>query len=219
MNIRGMKILFLGDSITEGHGASEQSKRFTDLLAQNEGVISYNYGIGGTRIAYQQNPSENPRWDLNFIDRVEKMETEADIIFVFGGTNDFGHGDAPIGCFDDRTPHTFYGALHTLILKLINRYPTAKIVFATPLHRTEEEKRILKGDKLKCVRLIDYVKILREVTEYYGIPVLDLYKNCPIQPQVPLQQEMYMPDGIHPNDAGYRILADCVAAYLKHQFN
>ena len=218
MDLKGKKILFLGDSITEGHGISAPEFRFSDLIAKNEGAVCYNYGIGGTRIAYQHTPSENPRWDRNFIDRVDEMEDTADIVFVFGGTNDFGHGDAAVGCFDDKTPETFYGAVHTLFQKLINKYPEAKIVFATPIHRTVEEKCIIKGGKEQCVRLIDYVNILRQMAEYYAIPVLDLYKCSSLQPQVKILMEKYVPDGIHPNEAGHVILADRITAFLKNSF-
>ncbi len=219
MELKGKKILFLGDSITEGCGTSSPEDRFSNLIEKQEGAVCYNYGIGGTRIAYQTNPSENPRYDLNFIDRVDEMENNADIIFVFGGTNDFGHGDAGIGCFDDRTPDTFYGALHTLFIKLITKYPTSKIAFATPIHRIEEERRLMKGGKVYDAKLIEYIKIIREVTEYYGIPLLDLYKGCCLQPKVPVIKEMYMPDGLHPNDAGHRILANLITAFLKNSFN
>lgn len=68
------------------------------------------------------------------------MEPEADVIVVFGGTNDFGHGDAPLGTMSDRTPYTFYGACHVLIRKLLERYPEAELVFMTPLHRYVEER-------------------------------------------------------------------------------
>ena len=69
--------------------------------------------------------------DVNmFIDycrRYKTMDPDADIIVVFGGTNDFGHGDAPLGEMSDRTVDTFYGALHTLYTSLITRYPEAPI--------------------------------------------------------------------------------------------
>lgn len=219
MKLSGKKILFLGDSITEGHGTSCVENRFTDLISKNEGAVCYNYGIGGTRIAYQHSASEEPIWDQNFIDRVDMMEEDADIVFVFGGTNDFGHGDATIGCMEDRDPYTFYGALHILFTKLITKYPTAKIVFATPLHRCDKENFMFKGGVPKAVKLIDYVNIIREVAEYYSIPVLDFYKESGIQPLVPVIQEIYMPDGLHPNDAGHVILADKIVAFFKNNFN
>lgn len=219
MNLKEKKIAFLGDSITEGVGVSSQEKRYSDLIAKNEGAICYNYGISGTRIAYQHAPSAEPSFDQCFLDRVEKMEPDADIVFVFGGTNDFGHGDAAIGCMSDRDPYTFYGALHTLFTKLINKYPTSKIVFATPLHRCDDENFMIKGGVPKAVRLIDYVNIIREVAEFYSVPVLDFYKNSGLQPHVPVIKEMYVPDGLHPNDAGHVILADKISAFLKNNFN
>ena len=63
MNLKGSKINFLGDSITEGHGTSATEKRFTDLVAQRYGAECRNYGIGGTRIALQHTPSAEPIWD------------------------------------------------------------------------------------------------------------------------------------------------------------
>ena len=219
MDLKGKKILFLGDSITEGAGTSSPECRFSELIAKNEGAICFNYGIGGTRIAYQQKPSENARWDKNFIDRVDEMEDTADIVFVFGGTNDYGHGDAAIGEFSDRTPNTFYGAVHTLFTKLIEKYPEAKIVYATPLHRAEEKRHLVKGGVPQDVTLGQYVEILREVVDYYAIPTLDLYKCSGFQPLVPVLKEKYMPDGLHPNDAGHVILADRISAFLKNFFN
>jgi len=219
MDLKDKKIVFLGDSITEGHGTSSIENRFTELISKNEGAVCYNYGIGGTRIAYQHAPSAEPRWDMCFLDRVVEMEHDADIVFVFGGTNDFGHGDAAIGCMEDRDPYTFYGALHTLFTKLITKYPDSKIVVATPLHRCDEENCMIKGGIPKAVKLIDYVNIIREVAEYYALPVLDLYKDSGLQPLVPIIQEKYVPDGLHPNDAGHVILADKITAFLKSKFS
>jgi len=95
MELKGKKINFLGDSITEGHGASCVENRFTDIIAREEGIVMRNYGIGGTRFAKQAKPSENPRWDLDFLSRAKEMDEDADAVVIFGGTNDFGHGDAP----------------------------------------------------------------------------------------------------------------------------
>ena len=216
MELKGKKINFLGDSITEGHGTSAPGKKFTDLLASQYGVISRNYGIGGTRVAKQRVSSIEPRWDRDFITRAAEMEADADIVVVFGGTNDYGHGDAPLGCMDDRDPYTFYGALHTLYTALITKYPDAPIVILTPLHRCNEFSMRGDGGKPQDVAALKtYVEIIREVAEYYSLPVLDLYKTSGMQPEVPVIKERYVPDGLHPNDAGHVILAEKIAAFLK----
>lgn len=216
MELAGKKILFLGDSITEGHGASDVSKCFVSLIGERENAICKNYGIGGTRVAKQTKPSAEPRWDLDFISRVAEMDEEADIVVVFGGTNDFGHGDSELGTMDSRSEYTFYGALHTLYISLIEKYPTADIVILTPLHRLNEDN--VRGDGYKTnglANLKTYVNIIREVAEYYSLPVLDLYANSGLQPKVPVIQEKFMPDGLHPSDAGYDILANKITQFLK----
>ncbi len=217
MELKGKRINFLGDSITEGHGTSSAENCFVSLLKDKlELAESRNYGIGGTRFAVQKNPSAEARWDLDFCSRVAEMDPDADVVVVFGGTNDFGHGDAPLGCAQDRAPTTFYGACHTLMRSLIEKYPQAAIVVLTPLHRCNEDDPRGDGFKTDAVApLSSYVEIIKEVARWYSLPVLDLFAASGLQPRVPVIQEKYVPDGLHPNDAGHRILADKIAAFLR----
>lgn len=217
MELNGKKILFLGDSITEGCGASGSEKTFFSIIAHKYGACCVNYGIGGTRIARQSKPSAEERWDKDFCSRVSAMQNGADAVVVFGGTNDYGHGDAPIGSMNDRTPDTFYGALHTLYSSLIEKYIGAPIVVITPLHRINENSPLGDGYKETAVGPLSFfVKIIREVAEYYSLPVLDLYATSGLQPEVPIIKEKYMPDGLHPNDAGHIILADKIGKFLEN---
>ena len=215
MELKGTKINFLGDSITEGAGTSSHDKMFTMLIEREYGAICQNYGIGGTRIARQKTPTEE-KWDRDFISRVPEMDADADIVVVFGGTNDFGHGDAPIGTMSDRTPYTFYGALHTLYSGLTEKYPRSAIAVVTPLHRVGEDNPRGDGSKPEDGALLKtYVEIIREVAEYYSLPILDLYKESGLQPNVPIIRKMYIPDGLHPNDEGHIILADKIARFIE----
>lgn len=212
MKLQGLKILFLGDSITEGAGTSAGDKRFFELLAARYGTVSQGYGIGGTRIARQQKPSVCERWDLYFASRIPQMDPDADLIVVFGGTNDYGHGDAPIGQMSDRTPDTFYGACHDLVLRLWEKYPGKPLVFMTPLHRVgEDTPKAGYGD----ATLETYVDILRQVAAYYAIPVLDLFRTSGIQPNLPLHKELFCPDGLHPNDRGNSLICERLAGFLS----
>lgn len=210
MEIKGKIISFLGDSITEGVGASDRTEhRYTDIIARKHKPKKVNnYGIGGTRFARQQVKKE-PIDYQDFSLRSENLDKESDIIVVFGGTNDFAHGDAPIGTFEDRTPDTFYGACHTIMLNLINEHPTAQKVICTPLHRCTEDSPCSRGIVLR-----DFVNIIKEVAEYYALPVCDLWSISGIQPRVPIIKEMYCPDGLHPNDAGYELLAEKIANFI-----
>ena len=215
MKLKGMTINFLGDSITQGVGVSEDSKRYFELIKNEYGLAAVNgYGISGTRLARQAVPSNEPSFDRFFASRVDEMKEDADAVVVFGGTNDFGHGDAPLGEFSDRTPDTFYGACHDLYTRLIEKYPGKPIVIMTPLHRAEEDEARVKHGV--SVTLKTYVDIIREVAEYYSLPVCDMFKASGLQPRVPVIAEKFVPDGLHPNDAGHEIIAARLGAFLAN---
>ena len=216
MKLEGARIAFLGDSITEGVGTSEQSNRYADLLAKNYGVIPFNYGISGTRFA-EQIVKENETCDFDaFTSRFDKMEKDVDCVVVFGSTNDYGHGDAPIGIPSDRTSFTFYGACHTLMQGLLEIYVGKPVVFLTPLHRTNDEKPsddVRKNGK-GLEPLVTHRNIIKEIAEIYALPVLDLYAMSGIQPNNAIVAEALCPDGLHPNDAGHVILSERIAHFL-----
>ena len=216
MQLQGKKINFIGDSITQGAGASCEQARYVDRVAEFSGALCRNYGISGTRIARKLHPVGPDDFDLDFCMRVDTMDADADAVVVFGGTNDFGQGDAPMGAISDRTPETFYGALHTLLSSLLCRYPRGRIIVLTPLHRCAEDFSVEKQPGVENLPLKRYVEAIREVAEYYALPVLDLYAMSGIQPNVPVIKEMYLPDGLHPNDEGHRRLAELIVGFLKH---
>ena len=207
MELKGKKINFLGDSITEGVGASAKEFCYVERFAAETGAICRNYGISGTRIARRRVPYDNPNFDRDYPSRVPEMDPDADVVVVFGGTNDYGHGDAPLGEMGDRTVWTYYGALHVLFTALLEKYPRAAIVVLTPMHREDEEVRqpFLKS----------FVDATRQVAEYYSLPVLDLWANSGIQPRVPVMKTTYMPDGLHPSDAGHAHLANKLRIFLE----
>ena len=216
MELTNKKIAFLGDSITQGCNASSPDNFYWNVVARETGAISFGYGIGGTRIAPQRQPSPDPVYDRYFLTRVEEMIPDADIVVIFGGTNDFGHGDAPLGRPEDRGENTFCGAMHALLEKLIDRYPYAQLVVMTPIHR-EDEERIEYGDlgAPRQARLEDYVNAISAVSGYYAVPVLDLFRISGIQPNVPVIQEKYCPDGLHPSDAGHARIASLLEGFLR----
>ena len=205
MELKNKKINFLGDSITEGAGASIYENCYVEVLKRKFSLAeARNYGIGGTRIARQRIPSAEAKFDRDFPSRVGEMDQDADMVVVFGGTNDHGHGDAPIGCESDRTPDTFIGACHTLYASLKEKF-SCPIVVLTPLHRALENRE--DGIELK-----DYVNLIKEIAPQYGLPVLDLYEKSAIN--IATLSEL-TGDGLHPNDRGHEILAEEIGKYLQ----
>ena len=217
MELNGKKVLFLGDSITEGVGASCPENAYWQVFGRNTGAVVKGYGISGTRIAPQRTPEPEggESYAQYFGSRVEGMDPEADVIVVFGGTNDFGHGDAPLGTMADREETSFYGSLHCLYRSLLTKYPTAEIVIMTPLHRGGEENPINNWGIRNVTNLAGYVQAIREVAEYYAIPVLDLYSMGGLTPELTILRERYMPDQLHPSDAGHARIAARLEGFLK----
>jgi len=217
MKLEGLTINFLGDSITQGVGASSKDNIYHAVLAREVGLKeARNFGISGTRLAYQRGgilpnyPKDDDVDKKCFNRRFEDMPDDADIVVVFGGTNDSGHGDAGLGTMDDRTPDTFYGACHHLFSGLIKKYIGKPVVIMTPLHRLNEASAV------GGTTLLDYVRVIREVAEFYSLPVCDLYAYGCIQPQIPEQKAMYAPDGLHPNDAGNALIAEKLRKCLEN---
>lgn len=217
MILKGATVNFLGDSITQGVGASCTENRYTDVFAREFALKAVNnYGISGTRIARQQNPAaDSPLYDLDFCRRFPEMDASADAVVVFGGTNDFGHGDAPLGTFADRTPDTFSGACHYLMNGLLEMYAGKPVVILTPLHRWDEHCPRGSGKAENAAPLSVYRAILLRTAESYSLPVLDLYAVSGIQPVNARNRAQLAPDGVHPNDAGYAILAHRIGRFLE----
>lgn len=215
MDLKGITVACLGDSITEGVGASSNENIWHQKLMANCGMKEcINYGISGTRFAVQTTPSDAPRFDMHFISRVDSMRDDVDLVMVFGGTNDYGHGDAPFGRFEDRDETTFFGACHVLVKKLIEKYPDKPIVFMMPLHRTDDDKPSERTEKTQILK--DFVDAEKQVCEYYSIPVIDLFGKSGMCSAVEVQNKLYFADGLHSNDAGHTKIAEIAENFLRN---
>lgn len=212
-----MKIIFLGDSITEGVGASSIQNAYVDRVAEICGVETENFGVSGTRIARQSKPTEFRTFDYDFQMRSEVMSKDADMVFVFGGTNDYGHGDAKIGNPSDTDPYTFYGGLNNLIEKLGRIYGKEKICFILPARRFNDESLYGEGRKTEpSLPLKGYVDIIKSVCEKNGIDYIDLYSDG-FPKSVTNGGDEFTIDGLHPNDKGHLFIAEKIKEYLQRK--
>ncbi len=218
MQLNGLKVNFLGDSITEGYAASDmQNKSYWGLLRERDQVDARCYGIAGTRIAQRVLPSPgSDEYEHPFAERIPQMKKDADVVLVFGGTNDYGHGDAPIGTYTDSTATTFCGAVRDLCEKLQAAFPDSKIAFLTPLHREFEEgiQGCNEFGEPQQAPLSAYVQVIRQMASEYDLPVLDLYSECKIDPRSPELKHRYTADGLHPNDEGHEVVYRMVREFL-----
>ena len=221
MKLEGLTVNFLGDSITEGTGVTNVADNRYDIRLKkmyNLKAIN-NYGIGGTRLAHQEKPSEKTRYDLCFCGRAYNMDPSADLIVVYGGVNDYIHGDAYFGKMEDRTPETFCGAVHYLMQLLRELYPETPFVFMTPAHcnfkgTSDKEVSPRPMKKPDAKPLAEYVNVIKARGEELGVPVLDLFENLGIDPNNEEEKARYTDDGLHFNDKGHAFLARALGDFL-----
>lgn len=192
--VEGGRIDILGDSVTYGYKLVSRNNVYANTLGKKLGAVINNYGLSGSTIA-----GIHPN---RFLDRCLSMDATADVILVFGGTNDYGT-NVTLGNYGDTSGETFYGGLNLLMCGLKQAYPDSQIVFLTPMRRLRDTKKNKVGSALS-----DYVSAIKQMGEFYDIPVVDLYSA----PEVNFlsKRSVYMKDGLHPSDAAHGILADYI---------
>lgn len=210
--LQGKTILGLGDSITQADGCEAG---WIMRTANNLGMVGINEGINGSTIAVKES---SPTDRDPMVTRYPDMP-DADVVVVLGGSNDWFYAWTPIGEFADRTNYTFYGALHNLILGLMQKYADSLIVFATPIKRGNAADLTNSNGKT----LDDYCDIIREVCAYYGVAVLDCNRDVQLAPFIPWQNNKYFltvsgqeeADYTHPNDLGHTKIAAYITGQIK----
>ena len=222
MELKGKKIAFLGDSITEGVGVSGAECRYENILCKScELSEIFVNAIAGSRFAYQLNPNEDARRQLFFCGRAFFLPTEADIVVVYGGINDYLNGDAPFGAEGDSGFTTFCGATRFLMNTLRKRFGNKPIVFMMPAHcyykgvRDTETKSRYPDLADREKPLTAYIEVIEKTAKEFGIYTLNLYETLGIDANIPEHKEKYTVDGLHFNDEGHKILAARLEEFLR----
>ena len=222
--IKAKTIACLGDSITEGvHADGWQWHRYIDQWCKNNGIETtvVNFGIGGTSVCTSSYVTDTLK---PFVNRLDTIPLDADVVVVFGGTNDWGN-NATLGTIDDTGKETFYGAYKYILEWLAINRPNAKVMTMTPL------KRYFRGGSTTWVNaqttpnsqgnlLQDYVRAVKEVSDLYAVPCVDLHNDSGLNPVLEIVRTKFMGDGLHPTAEGnkrmYPIILDKMRPLLEY---
>lgn len=218
------KIACLGDSITEGVNAGGwQWHRYIDSWCKSNGINSIvtNLGIGGTSVCTSSYVTDRLK---PFVNRLDTIPADADIVVIFGGTNDWGN-NATLGSIIDTGTSSFYGAYKYILEWLAVNRPNAKVMTMTPL------KRYFRGGGTTWVNaqttpnnkgnlLQDYVRAVKEVSDLYAVPCVDLHNDSGLNPVLEIVRTKFMGDGLHPTAEGnkkmYPVILDKMRPFLEY---
>jgi lysophospholipase L1-like esterase len=198
-------LIVLGDSITQGYLANVP---YVNYISANNLTLIKNYGISQSTISNGTNASDP------MCVRYSDMTNDADYVFVMGGTNDFIHS-VEIGTNESTDVSTFKGALNVLIEGLINKYPSSKIAFSTPIP-TKYNNVQLESNLKK------YVAAIIEICQKWSIPCLNLFACSRINPNNATILNNYFKNdttqGIHPDENGQRVISEVIESFLNNLY-
>ena len=210
MDFSEIKIACLGDSITQGTNLIEepdyeQSTYPARLEATLGAAQVYNFGIGGSSLGRY--------WDKAFCERYQEIPEEVDIILVMGGDNDgYCLEDYMVGNIDDCEYRTLYGDTNELFAGLKENYPNAQVIVMTEMPNLLHD--VLRNERDFLLPQTVVVNCLKELAEKYEYPVIDNYNSNFFDSHDPDIVASYIPDSVHPNQEGYDIFAQHVAAEI-----
>lgn len=183
--------LFLGDSYTAGAGASTTSRRWTSLLATKRGWLEANYARGGT--GYLKTATTNG-CGLTYCPTFTEMAAEAvaaapDLVVVAGGRNDL--------TLVTTDPTAVHRAVLDTFALLRAGLPSARIYAVTPMWDATTPPAVLQT-------LRSWVL---EAAAAQGVTVVDGAETWLVG-----HPEWITADNVHPDDAGYAVLAQRIDA-------
>lgn len=184
--------VFLGDSYTQGWGASEPSLRWSALVAAEAGWVELNQGQGGTGFVTISGVGGcGLAYCPTYLERVpDVVAAQPDIVVIAGGQNDLAALAAD--------PDAVRAALTETYTLIREGLPEARIIAVGP-------STAQPGNDL-IVELDEWVQ---ETATSVGADYVSLIDPVVIEPG------MVTVDGVHVNDAGHRAIADRVLTGIR----
>ena len=188
------KIACVGDSITYGSGIMERDsfsypKQLQNKLGKNYKV--QNFGVSGTTMLKN---GDKPYWEQpEFISAKEFMP---DVVIIMLGTNDSKTFNWDIYKNEFKSDYT--SMIQTF--KKLNPKSTIYIGLPPPIFEN-------RWNMQKTVVEFEILKILKKIAAENDLKTIDFFSL--------FQEKLhFFPDGVHPNAAGAKIMADAISMII-----
>jgi len=189
------RVACVGDSITAGAGASDQKKTsYPPVLAQllGDNYEVKNFGIGGRTLLKQ---GDRPYWDESKFE--QSKEYNPDIVIIKLGTND----TKPMNW--DKYGIELEGDLREMLTVYKNLPSKPKVYVCYPIWVVNENMTIRESILVEHV-----IPTIYKVATELNVSIIDLHTTLYGMPQL-------IPDGVHPNDLGYTLIAKTIYDRIK----
>ena len=179
------KVIFLGDSITQGYVTEFPSLSYVNQVANDTDSEVLNQGIGGYYFG------------ANSIDE-SLASFNPDLIVIAYGTNDYSKHDSK---------EVFEASASTYIEKLTAIFPNTKMLAVLPIYRNDENHNA--RERYREYTLSDAREILAGIYgKYENIRILT-------ETGIPRIPEVFVADFLHPNELGFSFMAKSIGKEIS----
>lgn len=231
--LKDKKWLFMGDSVTEGYGASDDAHKYVNKCIEYSGAIGTNRGVGGSTISWRGTNIEASNKGIYTLS-TEIDFSQYDLVTIFSGTNDWGYPqkiDDLNAAYIDTTPERCVEkALEKSILNILASNPSIKIAVFTPMFRNRKATASdginsddygvapqaaydsSGADSGKLYYLYTMADMIEEICKKYHIPCKNMYRTFQCSKQ---NASVMLNDGVHPTNIGHDMIANVICSFVS----
>lgn len=209
--LKGKTWVAVGDSITEFN--MRATKNYHDFVSEDVGgMVVINKGKSGSGFHDSFNTIANSITTAN-----------PNFITLAWGTNDWQprSTSVPLGVFLSTDTTTVSGCIKYVMDDLLLKFPLTKLAIISPIPRLNNYG-LNAANNSAGFTLKQLSDLLKQYAQHYSVPFLNLYEQSNLPVWIPAANQHYFtaptlttPDGLHPNDAGQRVMADKIKAFLE----
>lgn len=211
----GKTVHLFGDGILFGLGSDDISnKSIPALLSNKYGMRIINNSLGDATVASYDDETLAERSVVTQV-KLSVMD-DADYAIILVGTHDWDSAKSTLGAVENVSEYSYMGGLNTAIQTIYAKNPNIKVLLVTPFFRS----RIKVGDGKNSddnayndLMLEQFADAMVDVADLNHIPCLNLYKTSGINK---FNSDSYLSDGLYPNDAGHKMIADKIVDAMNN---
>ncbi|MRE02435.1 hypothetical protein F0M03_04695 [Vibrio parahaemolyticus] len=204
--LTGKHLATLGDSITAG------DSNWPEFASSILSMTYENFAVGGGHWEDFGEIVDDPRWFRIQVDALLASSQVPDVIVIAMGTNSLyaSKGDFQTEMdkdFADIDTTCVYGGMRHGLERIRTQYPAVPVYLTTPIQRVSLAPN--------STEMINMVEAIKKIGEWYGCEVFNCHSDVQILHQIEKTTPTFLPDGLHPNDAGSELQGCYIASKIK----